>query len=588
MLGRREVRAWLAYAAALVIIAAFVYGRVISAPGDRVFAENDDSSLFIWWFAHAADVVCGWFGAGSGEHNFLYATSMNAPTGVNGGWNTTVLGLALPMVPVTLLCGPVVAYNICIVAAPIVSALAAAAFIRRFTGLLPAFAGGIAYGFSTYPVAQSAGHLNLAFAPFPPLVVLALISLSRSRTNLQTLRTGVLLGLLVGWQFYMSTEMLGGSFLAAVLFVLCWLIFDFRAFARGLRRLLAGGLIGVSVAALLGLPLVLTMATMPGAPRGPIRPHGVWNNDLLDPITPGAFTLFGGGEVHLDRVLPLDPAEIGGYFGILWLLLAAGTFVAAWRTRFRRIVLVTVTASALIWIASLGSPWYFAGRPLLHSGPFRLIESLPVLSNILPMRMAVHATLGMAVMLAIGLQLALESPRPVLRRGVGVLTVTALVAISPGTVNARDLTIPDFYRNGAAQAQIPRGALVKTLPRPVAVATPRADEAMLWQAVTGMHYRDTGGYFIGSSAAEPVTYNAPLDGLDELLEAHKEGPPPSHEELRSAIDALRRSGVEFIAVAPDGAFGPGNLGDIARELSAAAGVPYRVQDGVCLIDLRTS
>ncbi len=553
-----------------------------------MFADNDDTSLFIWWFAHAADVVAGWFGQGSGERHLLYSTSMHHPAGVNGGWNTSVLGLALPLVPVTWIAGPIVAFNLAIIAAPVASALSAAALAHRFVPRLPAFVGGFAYGFSTYLVSQSSGHLNLAFAVLPPLVALGIVDLLRPGPRARPLLTAGWLGCAIGWQFYLSTELLAGTFLAALCLLLALALFARPVLVRGGLRLLGGGLLASGIAVLIGTPLLLAMFTLPGAPGQTIRPHGVWNNDLLDPVVPGRYTLLGGGETPIPRQVPLDPSEIGGYVGIVWLGFALVTVIALWSSpRWARAVRVTAGAGLLAWLLSMGAPWYAAGRTFWEVTPFRAVELLPVLGNVLPMRLAVHSTLALAVLLAIGLHAGLRSRRRRIRVLAPVAALVSLLLIAPGAVTARPVIVPAFYQ-GAYAAVIPEGSVVKTLPRPLAMATPHADEAMVWQAVTGMHYRETGGYFIGSTPEQPIIYSAPPDPLDAILEEESGEPLPDGAEARGreAIDALRADGVEFVVIAVDGRFLPRSALDIASYTSRAAGSPYLEVGGVYVIDLR--
>ncbi len=564
-----------------------VFGGLIAHPGTRVFAENDDTSLFIWWFAHAADVVAGWFGLGSGERNLLYSTSMNHPGGVNGAWNTSVLGLALPMVPVTWLAGPVVAYNLCIIAAPVVSALAAARFIRSFLPRPPAFLGGFAYGFSTYLISQAAGHLNLAFAPFPPLVALGIVQLLRSEGRGATLRTAVWLGLVIGWQFYVSTELLAGTFLAAVTLVLCWALLSWRTFRSGLPSLVGGGVMASALGLLIGTPLLAAMFGLPGAPRAAIRPHGVWNNDVFDPVVPGPFTLLGGGPSPIPRRVPIDPSEVGGYVGIVWLLFAAAVVICHWRSaRYGRMVRVAATTGILVWLLSMGSPWYFWGREFVASTPFRIVESMPVLANVLPMRLAVHSTLVLSLLLALGAWTGLRSRRFAVRRGTILAVIASLILVTPGAVHTRPIIIPEFYQGAYAEAIEP-GAVVKTLPRPIALASPHADEAMTWQALTGMHYRETGGYFIGSTDISPVIYSAPQDELDRLLQdyAGRSLPRGSSAAGTAVAEDLQERGIDHVVIALDGRHLSHSPSEIARFVSGATGAPYLENGGVYIIDL---
>ncbi len=561
-----------------------------------MFAHNDDPSLFIWWFAHAADVVASWFGQGSGETKLLFTQLMNHPAGVNGAWNTSVVGIALPMVPITWLLGPVVAYNIAIMLAAPASALTAALLIRQFTTRGPAFLGGFAYGFSTYVVAQSAGHLNLAVAITPPLVVYGLIRLARARSRRRALAIGLGLGCLLGWQLYVSSELaaglsIAGSVFCAVAAVVLAQRSDAVQRRAGLKRLLTGGAAAAATALLIGLPLFRTMLTAPGAPQQTIRPHGVWNNDVLDVVFPSRFTLLGGPDADpLPRVQAIDPAEVGAYLGFFWVVFAILTTVLLWRhRRLGPLVQITALTGFVMWMLSLGSPWFFAGREILAVGPYRLIEVLPVLGNVLPMRLAVYPTLAAAVLLAVGVHEA-QRKRGRQSRLLALTQVTAaviVIAISTGPVSARQVPIPEFYDSGYAE-HLPAGSVVKTMPRPIALAAPDADVALVWQAVTGMHYRETGGYFIGSTDTSPIVFGAQRDTLDERLRA----PIPSAPEERAraaseTVAALRAQGIDFVVIGQDVAYLPFPADQIAAFVAEGAGSPVQNLDGVFLIDLRS-
>lgn len=586
--GRTPIRSWLLYTLVLVMASLTVYGGLIGAPATRVFAENDDTSLFIWWFAHAADVTLSWLGLGSGERDFLYTHAMNHPDGVNGAWNTSVLGLALPMVPVTLLAGPVVSFNLAIMASPVVSALAAAVFVRRFTAFGPACLGGFAYGFSTYVVSQSAGHLNLAFAPFPPLVALGVHLLLDTgiRRRRRVLAIGALLGLVIGWQFFISSELLAGTFLATVVLLAVRALLTWRRFLAGLRSLVLGGATAVVVACLVGTPLLVTMFTHPAAPGAAIRPHGVWNADVFDAVVPGPYTLLGGApETPIPRALPLDPAEIGGYFGLVWIGLAVVTCVALWsHPRWKAPVRVTAVTGLLMWLLSMGAPLRVWGQELPSTAPFRLVELVPVLQNVLPMRLVVHATLAMSLLLAFAVQAALDSGNRRLRfAGVGA-ALLALVLVFPGTVPTRPVYVPEFFTSGAYREVLPEGSVTKVLPAPMAAAQPHTAEAMAWQAVSGMHYVDTGGYFIGGTDDGGVVYSAPDDALDRILE-EEALPAGDSAEVRAALVELRSEGVEYLLVADNAWYLSHPAEDVARMVAEAAGLSYHKVDGVFLVDL---
>ena len=568
----RKLTPWLIYTAVLACLSAVVYAELFGGFGSRVFADNDDSSLFIWWIAHTADVVGGWLGRPTFDSSLLYTTAMNAPDGVNGAWNTSLVGIGLPLVPITWAFGPIVSYNLAIVCAPVVSALAAALLCRRFTAHLPAFFAGALYGFSTYAIAQSSGHLNLASAAFPPLVVLLMLLIARDR------RWTVPFGIVLGWQFYISTELLAGTFLAVLVFAASASMSAWSHVRASAPAVVRRGAIAAVIGLVIAAPLLFTMWFRPNAPREAIRPHGVWNTDVLDAVTPGHYTRIGGGA-KLPRIEPIDPSELGGYLSALWLVLCLIAVIVLWkRSPAARTAALT---GAGVWVLSLGSPVLLGGEQVLPLGPFRLVELTPVLGNILPMRLMIHVVLACSVLSALLMERARALPVRALT-GAGLAGVLVLTTAAP--VPARDLHIPAFYTQSIHDT-IPAGSLVKTLPRPRAWAYPRADEAMVWQAVSGMHYRETGGYFIGGRDDAPVTYAAPTDSLDILLEEKRGGPVPSAAELQDGVRELCGGGVDYILIADDGFYLPQSAPDIAQAVGEAAGVTPQHTGGVWMIKL---
>lgn len=566
---------WLLFLAVCVLLSVLTYGRLVGDMGHRVFASNDDSSLFIFWFAHAADAVLSWIGLGSGELNLLYSNSMNYPAGVNGGWNTSVMGLAVPLVPVTLIWGPVVAYNVAIMCAPVACALSTAWAAAQLVSRRPAFVAGIAYGFSTYVIAQSAGHLNLAFAVLPPLVVGFVERLVTGRGR--TWVNAVVLGCAVGWQFYLSNELLAHTFLMTVVFLLATVALRWTEVREGARRIAVGGAGAVGVAVVCGLPLLITMFALPGKPEGPIRPHGIWNNDLLDPVTPGKFTLISAGR-EIQRVIGIDDAEIGGYLGWPWLLTVAVIVVVlgihhAMSARVRTFAVVAV----VMFILSMGSPMSVNGTAAVNTGPFRLVENTPVLENVLPMRMSVHVALMCALLLAI----AWHSVRPRLTPLLAVATIIIAVTTTSGTVEVRNIAYPSFY-DDAVREHIPRGATVKMMPRPVASAAAHSNESLVGQAVSGMWFKQVDGYFIGSREDAPVAYQSETTQLDDIMNG--DAMPETHQ-VREALEDLRGRGVEYVVVTDSGFGLKHAASDIARVLSESSNVQVQFVGGVYVIQL---
>ena len=615
-----RLRPWLWFALLLSLASFTVFGSVAADPGGVVVAENDDTSLFIWWLGHGAQVIADRLGFGHGQTGgFLFTESMNAlGGGVNGAWNTSLVGIAILLAPLTWVAGPIISYNLLILAIPVVNSLATAVLFRRFLHRLPAFiaAGGV--GFSSYVIAQLGGHPNLAMAITPPLTAVAILALlglggrergtgdpERGRGdpehgaggadvafprapgpwhNRRVRRIGLGFGLLLGFQFYISTEVLAGTFLAALCFLIFLAVFAHRSLTvHAWMRLGFGSLIAGALALLCAVPLLVTMAGA-NAPAGTIRPHGVWNTDLLDPIVPAAPAWLSSGVSPLPRVMDIDPAELGAYVGLPALLAALVILIGlAARSRFRLPLRIAAATGLLVFALALGSPILLNGRVLAEAGPFALVEAVPVLNNILPMRLVLHSTIALFAVLGIGLEWSLAHLRHRRARLLTGLLVVSAVCVVPGPQTAHEVTVPDFYTESLAEV-IPTGSVVKTLPRPLAWAQPHADEAMVWQAVSGFRYRETGGYFIGSSPNSPVIYSAPEDELDALLHASVfEGadmPDPTGPDVLAAIASLRAAGVDYIVLAPEAPLLPGDDGDYEDFLDTAVGAPEFAGEGV--------
>nr|WP_209373227.1 hypothetical protein [Brevibacterium renqingii] len=620
----QRLRPWLWFTVLLSLVSLTVFGSVAARPGEVVVADNDDTSLFVWWLGHGAQVLADRLGFGHGETGgLLFTDSMNAlGGGVNGAWNTSMVGIALLLAPLTWLAGPIVSYNLLILTIPVLNSLAVAVLFRRFLHRLPAFiaAGGV--GFSSYVIAQLGGHPNLAFAVTPPLTAAAILALlglggsgrgqadtrfdsargagqsastSRSFASSVLWRSrrvwsiGLSFGLLLGFQFYVSTEVLAGTFLAALCFLLCLAAFARRMLTmHSWMKLGSGSLIAGAVALLCAAPLLKTM-TGANAPAGTLRPHGVWNTDLLDPVLPAAPAWLSAGVSPLPRVMDIDPAELGAYVGAPALLAAVVILIGLGRrSRHRSALRIAAATGLLVFSLALGSPILLGGRVIAGSGPFALIEAVPVLNNILPMRLVLHSTIALFAVLGIGLDWAWAHRRLLRARLLIGLLVLAAVCVVPGPQTAREVTVPEFYTESVAEV-IPPGSTVKTLPRPLAWAEPHADEAMVWQAVSGFRYRETGGYFIGSGADAPVIYSAPEDSLDALLHASvfdgADLPDPKSPETAAAIADLRAAGVDFIVLVPEAPLLPGGEGAYAQFLDEAVGDPEFADEGVLVYRL---
>ena len=101
----RRTPAWLAALGGYVLVSFFYLAiPVISHPGRDLIGYGHDPDQFVWmlaWWPHA--ILDG--------ANPFVTHAVWWPQGTNLAWDTSIPGLALLAAPVTLLGGPVLAYN---------------------------------------------------------------------------------------------------------------------------------------------------------------------------------------------------------------------------------------------------------------------------------------------------------------------------------------------------------------------------------------------------------------------------------------------------------------------------------------------
>ena len=161
-----------------------------------------DPALFLWFFQWPATALAH-------GHNPFFSTALFHPGGINLLAQTSVTGLSLPLVPVTWIWGPVASLNVASTIAPALTAFTAFIAIRRWVRWTPtAFLGGLLYGFSPFVLTSlEFAHLMTAALMVLPLILIALDEiLLRQRHS--AVWSGVLLGLLVFVQFFLSSELL--------------------------------------------------------------------------------------------------------------------------------------------------------------------------------------------------------------------------------------------------------------------------------------------------------------------------------------------------------------------------------------------
>ncbi|SNQ48952.1 conserved membrane hypothetical protein [Frankia canadensis] len=483
--------------------------------GELTYGGND-AYLFSWFLRWTPHALAG------GLDPFV-THRINAPAGTNVLWSTPVPLLGLVAAPITALGGPVTTLTVLLTLAPVASGLALFVALRRWVRDGPAALAGLLYGFGPYLVGASYGHLHLAFAPFPPLLLMLLDDLVvRGRSPR---RTGVLLGLVVAGQALVGEEVLATSALAAVIglgVLAAWHRDQVRdRLGPALRGFATAGLVAV---VLLAWPLGVQFL---GAQRvhGSIQPSGIAVSDLWTFLTPTPMQrLAPDSSVRGSLRFTGNAVEVGGYLGLPLVLLSLAGAIGA---RRHPLVRVLAPLGLVMAVLSLGDHLHVGGRVTGIPLPWLAGERVPVLRNALPSRFALYVMLCVAAVAAVGLDRLADrwagrragghrGPGTVrsgaLTLAAGVLTAGALAALVPAPLLTTPARTPAFF-TGDGVRQLPADALTLVVPYP----RPTRAEAMLWQARADFRFVMPGCYCTVPGPDGRAAFHGPGDALTTAL-----------------------------------------------------------------------
>jgi hypothetical protein len=510
-----------------------------------------DQSVSIWalkWWPHAL----------SEGINPFQADVIYSPDGFNLAWAAGIPAASALAAPVTAIFGPVAAYNAWAIVAPALAGGAAFCLCRLLTEQFwPSLAGGYLFGFSSYMLAVTLGHLNLAVvaATVPLAVYLFLRHLDRSLSDAKfaTLLAGCLV-----FQFLTFTETFATmvGFAAATLGAI-WIVYPGRR--RALWDTVRVTALAYVLTALLVSPYLFYAFSEPETLAG-VNPPEQFSTDPLNLVIPTQITALGGDAfASLSSDFTGNASEQYAYLALPTLVILAWLLIDR-RSRGQAKLLLAIAGAAAL--ASFG--------PYLHLGnlstdiplPWWPLTHAPLLKFALPARMMLYAWLAVSVAVAIWLASARKAG---LRAVVAVLIVASLApnlgGSFPGTQLPRwhaDMSTPAFFRDADYRRFVEHDEAMLVLPYgPHGLS-------MLWQAETDMDFRMVGGYI--SSSAPPEYRCWPIN---LLLQFGIPVPDPARELL-----AFLRAKEATVAVTPVG------MPDPLRAVLGADGVRPQVSGGM--------
>ena len=495
--------------------------------------------------APQTDWFLGWtpFALGRGWAPFT-TEHLGAPEGVNLMWNTLLPLPGLLMAPVTTWGNVLATHTVLAVLAFALSATAMWWVSARWAPWPPArFAAGLLYGFSPYLVAQGVDHLNLSLVALPPLVLLLLDELL-VRQRGRAVVVGAVLGLVALAQLLTSEELLASTFLVCLAGLVVLLVVHRKTVQRPrVRHAVMGLATAAGLLTLLAAPPLAVQLFGPRPVTGSVTTVGAFGADLLSVVLPGPMQLLGFEAVGQWGA---GATENGSYLGLPLLVLLGWLAV-----RYRRLAVVRVVGSlaVLVWVLSLGRALSVAGHATGLPLPARTWASLPLLRDLVNVRLSLYVSLLAAVLLAVGLdRLHRDGVLTRHRRAAWVVTAVLLVSLWPAwPYSYRDADVPSYFTSTAV-LKVPRDGLALTYPVPRFPSS----EPMLWQALSGYHYRSVGGYVITPTPHGEGTFQGGITVWERTVAPAAVGRPITMGNTVLAMQLrleMRRLGVRAVLVA---------------------------------------
>ncbi|MEU3186577.1 dolichyl-phosphate beta-glucosyltransferase [Streptomyces sp. NPDC006923] len=547
--------------AGLFLLASFLLYKGLWADLDHAYLADagSDQNQWEWFFEVTADNVAH-------LRNPLFTTLQNVPDGVNLMANTVMLGLSVPLTPVTLAFGPTVTWALVLTLGLTATAVAWYwLFARRLVRSRWAAALGAALAAFAPPMMSHANaHPNFLVLFMIPVIIDRALRLCESGSagaakggeRPGVVRDGVLLGLFATYQIFLGEEPLLLAAMGMLLFAL-----SYAVVRRDVARAALGPLLrGLGFAAQVCLPLLAFPLYWQFF--GPGSYHSVLHGDNAG-NSPLAFLEFSGrallgDETTADR-LAMNRTEQNAFYGWPLIALAFGIVVWLWRSAVVKALAFTAVAAAFL---SLGPKFRIPFTDVVLPGPWRVLAHQPLFESVIESRVAMICAPALGALLALAADRLTDRREgsavpPRAHRIVGLAAIAAaLLPILPTPLPVRDRPdVPPFIARGTYRSYVSAGESVVPVPLP----DPGSAEALHWQSATGLGFSVPGGYFNGPWGEDRRgIYGAPARYTSNLLRDVRYGGqipaigPDWQAQARYDL-AFWRAGVVVLAPQPNDA-----------------------------------
>ncbi len=549
-------------------------------PAHSLILPGGDVAEQVWflgWLPHALL---------HGLNPFLSQHLFAGSGGVNLMVNTSIFAPALVLSPITLLGGPILAFNVGVVLTPVVAAWPTYVLARRFTkSVTLATVAVLLYVLSPYVLANLAfGHFHQTVSFFPPVVALLGMDLVAKRRSARSI--GVLGALAVIAQYFTGSELLAMTAVEVGIGLLVVAVIRPRLLLDVWRRAAVAltWTAGISVV-VLAYPLWMEFFGPRHTTGSPWGGTFTFGNTLSQLVTAPIGLGHGDKIKALNHVLDSNGVPLS-YLG--WGTVLSVIAFTIWLRKDRRVVALASTA-ALSVLLSLGISIRLTGstNELSSWAPWRLISHLPVFEQLIPSRFIQMVTLPAVLVCLLGWeQLRLKFSRansgPRLALLVGavalVLIPQVLAATVPFPSSAKFVSNSWFSRYGASAGP---NARLLVFPYIDSGFGP-GSAPMTWQATSNFSYALVGGYvLVPTTGSTASAWRVPPKGTEAALQSLMTS--FSVKKLTAAqragiAQAVVERKVTTVVLVP--IIGNNNLAE--AELTAALGLRPRILDGTLI------
>ncbi len=472
---------------------------------------------FLAWLPHALlhggnPLLSHQLFAGSGGVNLMVNTSEFAP--------------GLVLAPITLTGGPILAFNVGVLVAPMLSAWPMYVLCRRLVAS-PVLAGigGVLWAFTPYVISNlSSGRFHQTVQFIEPVVVLLAMDLCSGRRS--PVRTGLWAAAAMVVQFFTGSEQLAMAAIEVGIGLVVLLVVRRDLVMQHLRSAaVAVGIATGVTAVVLAYPLWFEFLGPRHTTGSPWGDEYLAGNPLVGFVQAPVRFGHGASEVGLLGT-PWGGSEPLAYLG--WGAILSCLAITLWRRHDRRVQAIAAVGLVNV-VLSFGTTVTVSpgSSALLSWAPWRLAAGLPVVDQLIVDRFAQMVNLAVILLLVLGWQALLDAlgdRQPGARVGlvglvVAVTVVPQVLAASAPFPSVTDEAEALFFAHFAEHARPNERLLVFPY---IDSGFSTSSSPMVFQAVSKFRYALVGGYVLvptthGTASAWRVLPSGGERALQQLM-----------------------------------------------------------------------